>query len=121
MPIYTIDVNTGAGPTPTNLTEVWLRMFEILLQNSMEADMKTSRKLRALHQGPEGDREEQVRPGGCGDPEESRLEEGHGIRPSPASACDRHEETGGDSPSDFAPESIERRVAEGHEQMCAHL
>ena len=28
---------------------------------------------------------------------------------------------GGDSPSDFAPESIERRFAEGREQMRAHL
>ena len=34
MPIYTIDVNTGAGPTPANLMEVWLRMFEILLRTA---------------------------------------------------------------------------------------
>ena len=40
MPIYTIDVNTGAGPRPANLPEMWLRMFEMLLQNHMETDMK---------------------------------------------------------------------------------
>jgi NTE family protein len=39
MPIYVIDVNTGAEPKlPTNLLEVQLRASEMLLQNNLETD-----------------------------------------------------------------------------------
>jgi NTE family protein len=43
MPIFTIDVHSSSAPRPANLQEATLRMFEILLQNNLKADMKTAR------------------------------------------------------------------------------
>ena len=38
MPIYVINVNTGAGAIPANLLQVVLREFEMLLQNNLATD-----------------------------------------------------------------------------------
>ena len=38
MPIYVIDVNTGAGAIPANILQVVLREFEMLLQNNLQTD-----------------------------------------------------------------------------------
>jgi len=121
MPIYTIDVNTGAGPTPTNLMEVWLRMFEILLQNSMEADMKRAGSYgRFIKVLKEIEKNKYV-------PEDAEIRNSPDWKKVMDYVHLRHlhvidmKKPGGDSPSDFAPESIERRLAEGREQMCAHL
>jgi len=121
MPIYTIDVNTGAGPQPTNLVEVWLRMFEILLQNNMEADMKRAgsygRFIRVLN---EIEKNKYV-------PEDAAIRKSPDWKYVMEYVNLRHlhvidiKKPAGDSPSDFAPESIERRLTEGREQMCAQL
>jgi len=44
LPIYVIDVFTGAGSKPTNLLEVELRFFELLLQNNLETDTKRAQR-----------------------------------------------------------------------------
>ncbi len=119
MPIYTIDVNTGAGPRPTNLTEMWLRMFELLLQNHMETDMKRAgsygRFIKVLKEI-----EGYV-------PQDAKIRQSPDWKKVMEYADLRHlyvidmKKPAGDSPSDFSPESIERRLDEGHKQMCAQL
>ena len=42
MPIFTIDVFSSSAPQPANLTQVGLRMFEMLLQNKLKADCETA-------------------------------------------------------------------------------
>ena len=44
MPIITIDVFSSSAPLPTNMYEVVLRMFELLLQNHLKADSKTAHR-----------------------------------------------------------------------------
>ena len=119
MPIYTIDVNTGAGPRPTNLMEVRLRMFEILLQNHMETDMKRAgsygRFIKVLKEI-----EGYV-------PQDAKIRQSADWKKVMEYVDLRHlhvidmKKPAGDSPSDFSRESIERRLQEGHRQMCAQL
>ena len=54
MPIIMIDPFSSSAPQPTNLGEVALRMFEILLQNNLKADSETAQRyarfIRVLNQ-----------------------------------------------------------------------
>lgn len=119
MPIYTIDVNTGAGPRPANLMEVELRMFEILLQNHMATDMKRAgsygRFIKVLKEI-----EGYV-------PQDAKIRQSPDWKKVMEYVDLRHlqvldmKKPAGDSPSDFSRETIERRLDEGHKQMCAQL
>ena len=42
MPIFMIDVFSSSAPLPTNMQQVFLRMFELLLQNKLKADSGTA-------------------------------------------------------------------------------
>jgi NTE family protein len=42
MPIFMIDVFSSSAPSPTNMQQVFLRMFEMLLQNKLKADSETA-------------------------------------------------------------------------------
>ena len=132
MPIYVIDVNTGAGPEPANLLEVELRSFEMLLQNNLETDThRADRYGRFISLLKEVDR---------------ILEEAKKLPSPPDLLADllalrgtedwqdvmtyNHvrnvhvvdmKKPAGETPFDFAPESIERRLREGYEQMCKYL
>ncbi len=44
MPIFMIDVFSSSAPLPTNMQEVFLRMFELLLQNTLKADSETAQR-----------------------------------------------------------------------------
>ena len=44
MPIFTIDVFSSSAPLPTNMHQVVLRMFELLLQNNLKADSETAQR-----------------------------------------------------------------------------
>jgi len=44
MPIFMIDVFSASAPQPANMQEVVLRMFEILLENNLTADMHTAKR-----------------------------------------------------------------------------
>jgi NTE family protein len=42
MPIFMIDVFSSSAPLPTDMQQVFLRMFELLLQNKLKADSETA-------------------------------------------------------------------------------
>jgi predicted acylesterase/phospholipase RssA len=44
LPIFTIDVFSSVAPLPTNMYQVALRMFEMLLQNKLRADSETAHR-----------------------------------------------------------------------------
>jgi NTE family protein len=42
LPIFMIDVFSSSAPLPSNMQQVFLRMFEMLLQNKLKADSETA-------------------------------------------------------------------------------
>ena len=121
MPVYAIDVNTAAAPRPGNLEEVWLRMFELLVQNNLEGDIKRAGSYtKFIHILQEIEKNKWVPP----DAEIRKQEEWKTVMEY---AHVRHlhivdiKKPPGDSPGDFAPESIRNRMTEGHKQMAAFL
>ena len=132
MPIYVIDVNTGAEPKlPANPLQVVLREFEMLLQNNLKTDTHRAERYAQFlgllkkvdgvldtvpPQSQSGPLADLLKVRATADWEEAMtydpVRNVHAIdikKPS------------GETPFDFAPESIERRLHEGYEQMCAFL
>jgi len=132
MPIYVIDVNTAAEPKlPTNLLEVELRAFEMLLQNNLQTDThraKSYGRFISLLKQVDGILKK-VPPSQRSGPLADLLDlKGtadwdHAMKYDPV----RHvhavdiKKPPGETPFDFAPESIERRLREGYDQMCRYL
>jgi NTE family protein len=131
MPIYVIDVNTGAGPKPTNLLDAWLRAFEILLQNNLETDIHRAESYRhflGLLKEVDGILQK-VPP----NPPPGPLADLLALKGTPdwdnAMKYDPvrnvHEveikKPAGETPIDFDSQSIEHRLRIGYEQMCQYL
>ena len=51
MPIFMIDVVSSSAPLPTNMQQVFLRMFELLLQNKLKADSGTAQSYTRFIRG----------------------------------------------------------------------
>jgi NTE family protein len=146
MPIYVIDVNTGAGPKPTNLLQVELRAFEMLLQNNLETDthraesygrfisllkevdriLEKVKKLPPKEQHPERQHPELAGLAGLlADLLKVKGKKDWGDAMKYDHVRNVHvvdmKKPAGETPFDFAPESIERRLREGYRQMCEYL
>jgi NTE family protein len=139
MPIYVIDVNTGYEPAkPANLLEVELRGFEMLLQNNLENDTHRAGSYgRFISLLKEVDRilEKVKKLPPQGQPPELaglladllRVKDKKDWRDAMKYDYVRNihavdmKKPPGETPFDFAPESIKRRLREGREQMCEYL
>ena len=135
MPIYVIDVNTGYEPTkPANLLEVELRGFEMLLQNNLENDTKRAesygrfisvlKKVRIILEKCKelpAERQPPEFAGLLADLLDEDWEKVMGYDHVRNVHAVDIKKPAGETPFDFAPESIERRLREGREQMCEYL
>ena len=132
MPIYVIDVNTGAGPKPTNLLGVELRSFEMLLQNNLKTDTHRADRYGrfiSLLKEVDGILEKAKKlpspPGLLADLLKVKAKEDWEDAMKYDHVQNVHvvnmKKPAGETPFDFAPESIKRRLHEGYEQMCAYL
>jgi len=145
MPIYVIDVNTGAGYIPANLPQVELREFEMLLQNNLATDTHRAARyvqfislLKEVNTILEQKEAKRI------------LEEARKLSSAPAGLADLLAELlevkgtedwgeamtydpvrnvhavdimkpAGESPGDFTGEAIERRLDYGYRQMRGYL
>ena len=131
MPIYVIDVNTGVGAIPTNLLQVVLREFEILLQNNLATDTHRAesytRFIGLLKRVDEIMRTvpENPPPGALADLLALKSEPDWGKAMTYDPVRNVHvvdiKKPAGESPADFDSETIEHRLRAGYEQMCEYL
>ena len=145
MPIYVIDVNTGVGAIPTNLVQVVLREFEILLQNNMQTDthraatylqfislLKEVNKILEQKQAKrilEEVKKLPSAPSGLADLLAELLEvkgtedweEAMTYDPVRNVHAVDITKPAGESPGDFTAEAIERRLDYGYRQMRGYL
>ena len=145
MPIYVIDVNTGAGAIPTNLLQVVLREFEILLQNNLATDTHRAaryvqfitllKEVNGILEQKEAKRIlEEVKklpsaPSGLADLLAELLEVkgtedwGQAMTYDPVRNVHAVDimKPAGESPGDFTGEAIERRLDYGYRQMRGYL
>jgi NTE family protein len=131
LPIYVIDVNTGAGPRPGNLLEVQLRFFEMLLQNNLKTDTRRAEsytRFISLLKNVNGILEtvpENPPPGPLADL--LALKDGPDWEKAMTYDPVRNvhvvdiKKPAGESPADFDSETIENRLRSGYEQMCEYL
>ena len=145
MPIYVINVNTGAGYIPANLLQVVLREFEMLLQNNLQTDTHRAaryaqfisllKEVNTILERKEANRIlEEVRklssaPSGLADLLAELLE----VKGKPdwaeAMTYDPVRNVhavdivkpAGESPGDFTGEAIERRLDYGYRRMRGYL
>jgi NTE family protein len=145
MPIYVIDVNTGVGAIPTNLLQVVLREFEILLQNNLATDTHRAatylqfitllKEVNRILEQKEAKRIlEEVKklpsaPSGLADLLAELLEvkgmedweEAMTYDPVRNVHAVDIMKPAGESPGDFTGEAIERRLDYGYRQMRGYL
>ena len=145
MPIYVIDVNTGAGAIPSNLLQVVLREFEMLLQNNLATDTHRAARYvqfisllkeinRILEQKEATKLLDEVRklpsaPSGLADLLAELLEVTGTEDWVKATTYDPVRnihaidimKPAGESPGDFTGEAIERRLDYGYRQMRGYL
>lgn len=145
MPIYVIDVNTGAGAIPANILQVVLREFEMLLQNNLQTDthraaryvqfLSLLREVNTILEQKEAGRIlEEVRklpsaPSGLADLLAELLEVqgkpdwGEAMTYDPVRNVHAVDimKPAGESPGDFTGEAIERRLDYGYRQMRGYL
>ena len=145
MPIYVINVNTGAGYMPSNLLEVVLREFEMLLQNNLQTDTHRAATYlqfisllkevnRILEQKDANRILEEVKrlssaPSGLADLLAELLEVKGQADWAEAMSYDPVRNVhsvdimkpAGESPGDFTGETIERRLDYGYRQMRGYL
>jgi NTE family protein len=120
MPIYVIDVNTRAEPKlPTNLLEVQLRASEMLLQNNLETDTHRAESYNRFINLLE--RVDEQLPADAPVRKDADWDEVMGYSYVRNVHVVDMKKPAGETPFDFAPESIERRLREGYEQMCKYL
>jgi NTE family protein len=145
MPIYVIDVNTGAGYMPNNILQVVLREFEMLLQNNLQTDTHRAARYvqfisllkevnRILEQKEAKRILEEVKklssaPSGLADLLAELLEVkgtedwGEAMTYDPVRNVHAVDimKPAGESPGDFTGEAIERRLDYGYRQMRGYL
>jgi NTE family protein len=131
LPIYVIDVNTGAGPRPANLLQVQLRFFEMLLQNNLKTDTHRAesytRFIGLLKRVDEIMRTvpENPPPGALADLLALKSQPDWGKAMTYDPVRNVHvvdiKKPAGESPADFDSETIEHRLRAGYEQMCEYL
>jgi len=145
MPIYVIDVNTGAGYLPANLLQVTLREFEMLLQNNLATDTHRAARYaqfisllkevnRILEQKEAARILDEVRklpsaPSGLADLLAELLDVkgtqdwGEAMNYHPVRNVHAVDimKPAGESPGDFTGEAIERRLDYGYRQMRGYL
>ena len=145
MPIYVIDVNTGAGYLPANLLQVTLREFEMLLQNNLATDTHRAARYaqfisllkevnRILEQKEAARILDEVRklssaPSGLADLLAELLDVmgtqdwGEAMTYDPVRNVHAVDimKPAGESPGDFTGEAIERRLDYGYRQMRGYL
>jgi NTE family protein len=145
MPIYVIDVNTGAGYMPTNILQVVLREFEMLLQNNLATDTHRAarytqfigllKEVNGILEQKEANRIlEEVRklpaaPSGLADLLAGLLEVKGTVDWGEAMNYELVRNVhavdimkpAGESPGDFTGEAIERRLDYGYRQMRGYL
>jgi NTE family protein len=145
MPIYVINVNTGAGYIPANLLQVVLREFEMLLQNNLATDTHRAaryvqfisllKEVNTILEHKEATRIlEEVRklssaPSGLADLLAELLELkgtedwGEAMTYDPVRNVHAVDimKPAGESPGDFTGEAIERRLDYGYRQMRGYL
>ncbi len=145
MPIYVIDVNTGAGYIPTNLLQVVLREFEMLLQNNLATDTHRAarytqfisllKEVNTILEQKEAKRilgevkKLSSAPSGLADLLTELLEVkgtedwGEAMTYDPVRNVHAVNimKPAGESPGDFTGEAIERRLDYGYRQMCGYL
>ena len=131
LPIYVIDVFTGAGSKPTNLLEVELRFFELLLQNNLETDTKRAQRyalfisLLKKVDGILGNVPAQTQPGPLAELLEIKRTKDWEFAKKyylvPNVYAVDIKKPAEDNPADYTREAIERRLQQGYEQMCEYL
>ncbi len=145
MPIYVINVNTGAGAIPANILQVVLREFEMLLQNNLATDTHRAaryvqfisllKEVNTILEQKEAKRIlEEVRklssaPAGLADLLADLLavkgtedwEEAMTYDPVRNVHAVDIMKPAGESPGDFTGEAIERRLDYGYRQMRGYL
>ena len=119
MPIIMIDVFSSSAPSPANMNEVVLRMFELFLQNKLKADSDTAqsytRFISVLKQV-----DEQL-------PADAPVRRDNDWAEVMNYALVRQirmidmKKPAGESGSDWSPEAISRRISAGYEQTRAAL
>ena len=119
MPIIVIDPFSSSAPQPTNLGEVSLRMFEILLRNNLKADNETAQRytrfINILKQAAE-----ELPPGAKVKQQDEWKEVMKYVLVKQIRMIDINKPAG-ELASDFTRDTILRRISTGYDQMRSSL
>ena len=119
--IYVVNLFPNAAPIPTSMVEVTTRTQNLQFANRTAEDLKflvrideVADLMHALESLPQGNPL-------ANDPAYQAVAKRHYVRVPRIISITRPEQIGGIGASDFSPETIEKRAAEGYAQTEAAL